>query len=237
MRKIDGNIGFNNSGFEFNNEMTNIFNNHVVKSIPCYNEVHNIIAWLSDWFVQENTNIYDVGTSTGKCISSINARHFDKNMNFIGIDKSSEMIKKAKEENLGSGITFINDDILNNELVFENASIITSILTLQFVPIQNRQEVINKIYKGLNKGGAFIFFEKIEVDDSMLNRIYSDIYNDFKTISGFSTEEIMNKSKSIRGVMRPLSMADNIKIFKNAGFDNADIFFKWCNFVGFILIK
>lgn len=235
--QIGDNIQFNNSGFKFNGEVSSVFDEHIIKSIPCYTEVHNMIANMSDWFIEENTNIYDLGTATGKCISSINFRHRDKKVNFIGVDKSIEMIDLAKRRTSLLSTNFVNLDILNKKLIIENASIITSILTLQFIPIQDRLSVVNKVYNGLNKGGAFIVFEKIEVDNPMLNRIYLDVYSDFKLTNGFSAEEVVNKSKAIRGVMRPLSIDENLKIFKNAGFRNVDIFFKWCNFIGFILIK
>ena len=42
-----------------------------------------------------------------------------------------------------------------------NCSLATSIFSLQFMPKTHRQQIIDHIYEGLVKGGAFIFSEKI----------------------------------------------------------------------------
>ncbi len=42
----------------------------------------------------------------------------------------------------------------------ENSSIVVLNLTLQFIPVKQRQALINKIYQGLNPGGVLIVSEK-----------------------------------------------------------------------------
>jgi hypothetical protein len=52
----------------------------------------------------------------------------------------------------------INMDI--RDYYFENCSYVTSLFTLQFMPIKDRKTVVQNIYNGLNPGGAFVFAEK-----------------------------------------------------------------------------
>ena len=47
----------------------------------------------------------------------------------------------------------------------------------------------------------------------------------------------MKKNQSLRGIMNPLTVNENIEMFKEAGFEKIDIFMKINNFVGFIIIK
>ena len=44
-----------------------------------------------------------------------------------------------------------------------NCSLATSIFSLQFMPKTHRQQIIDRIYEGLVKGGAFIFQKRFSV--------------------------------------------------------------------------
>ena len=77
----------------------------------------------------------------------------------------------------------------------------------QFIPPKYRQNVINKIYKSLNWGGAFIMFEKLGSDarfQDILNSLYLDFMREW-----FFNQEIIEKQKSLRGVLEPFSTFGN----------------------------
>jgi tRNA (cmo5U34)-methyltransferase len=48
---------------------------------------------------------------------------------------------------------------------------------------------------------------------------------------------IRQKSKSLRGVLNPLTLQQNMDLLREAGFSNMEIFFRWYNFVGLVAIK
>ena len=75
-------------------------------------------------------------------------------------------------------VRFVKDDIRNYK--FENCSLVTSIFTLQFMPPRHRQEVLHKIYEGLNTGGAFVFAEKTVCEDARLQDMMTFNYYDYK---------------------------------------------------------
>ena len=41
------------------------FDEHIKKSVPFYEESHNLICNLSDFFLHESSIVYDIGSSTG----------------------------------------------------------------------------------------------------------------------------------------------------------------------------
>ena len=59
---------------------------------------------------------------------------------------------------------------------------------------------------------------------------------DFKR-KNLTDSEILDKNTSIRGIMKPLTLKENIDILEHIGFKKIDIFFKKMNFVGIIAIK
>ena len=57
----------------------------------------------------------------------------------------------------------------------------------------------------LNWGGAFVLFEKVRGPDARFQDILSQLYNEFKLRNGFSSEEIVEKTRSLKGVLEPFS--------------------------------
>ena len=49
--------------------------------------------------------------------------------------------------------------------------------------------------------------------------------------------DIINKSKSLKGVMEPFSSEGNLQLLKRAGFKDIVTVFKYLNFEGFLSIK
>ena len=62
-------------------------------------------------------------------------------------------------------------------------------------------------------------------------------YTEIKINNGFSDSEIINKSRSLKGVMEPFSSNANIQLAKRAGFKDIMSVFKYINFEGFLAIK
>lgn len=227
------------SDWKFNQNITNTFDTHVRKHVPLYDEIHSLISSTSHWFVEQETNVYDIGTSTGEFLKNIKEYSSNKKFELIGIDSSIEMVKKAKsnlkEHDIQANI--IHGDVLDSSFKIENASLIASILTNQFISIHKREALLRKIYEGLNKGSAYIIVEKIKGNNSFFNDMWIELYHEKKLENGLTEQQIMNKARAIRGVLKPLSLNDNILLLKNAGFKDVDVFFKWCNFVGIIAVK
>ena len=55
----------------------------------------------------------------------------------------------------------------------KKSDLILSYYTIQFINPKSRQQLLNKIYKSLNWGGAFIMFEKIRASDARFQDIFS----------------------------------------------------------------
>ena len=145
------------------------------------------------------------------------------------------MINFCKRKYKSKKILFQKKDVLKVNL--SNTCIISSFYTIQFISPKKRQILINKIYKSLNWGGAFFFIEKVRGSDARFQDILTQIYNEFKLTQGFSSEEIIGKSRSLKGVMEPFSTLGNIQMLKRSGFKDIMTIFKYGSFEGFLAIK
>ena len=79
--KTGDNIFKKNSNWDFKGDVYKNFDSHINKSVPLYNETHNLYLKLSDFFLQENSNILDIGCSTGTFLSKVYERHSKNNKN------------------------------------------------------------------------------------------------------------------------------------------------------------
>ena len=58
--------------------MVRKFDNHISKSIPFLKEGHELVAQVSDFFVQQDSICYEIGCSTGTLINKIASRNKGK---------------------------------------------------------------------------------------------------------------------------------------------------------------
>ena len=131
--KVDKKILKKNSNWNFKGNVYKYFDKHIKKSIPLYLETHDLYTKLSDFFLQDNAKIIDLGSSTGTYLNQLYLRHYknQKKIKFIGIDNTKEMISFCKKHYQNKKIIFKNGDIFKLDL--SRSCIISSFYTIQFI--------------------------------------------------------------------------------------------------------
>jgi tRNA (cmo5U34)-methyltransferase len=235
--KVDKDIEASRASWSFSGKVPEAFVEHVRQSVPYYDAGHQLVCDLSDYFCHADSTCYEIGVSTGQLIRRLAEHHPNKpGIEWVGIDPVEEMIAKAKQHCSGiSNITLEAGDALTYD--FEKADLFVSYYCVQFIAPRNRQELINRIYERLNWGGAFLMFEKVRAPDARFQDIMVSLYNDFKARNGFSAEEILNKTASLKGVLEPFSTEGNLGLLRRAGFVDITTVFKHLCFEGFLAIK
>ena len=235
--KVGNNIDSERAKWNFGGNVADTFIEHIRLSVPYYDDGHDLISYLSDFFCLPDSNCYELGVSTGQLIRKLAEYNKHKpNIRWMGIDKEESMIKKAKEHCKGiKNIELYLDDILLFD--YDKADVIVSYYCIQFLPERHRQELFNKIYDKLNWGGAFILFEKVRGPDARFQDMMVSLYNDYKMRQGFSSEEIISKAQSLKGVLDPFSTEGNLGLLKRAGFTDIMTVMKYVCFEGFLAVK
>ena len=238
MHRVGDGLKAKNANWKFGSKVADNFDSHASRSIPLYSEGHDLIANLSDFFVSSNSVCYEIGCSTGTLSYRLASHNSDKTgSRFIGIDIEKDMIQAAmgKVSPIPENIEFITDDILQIEL--EPADFIVAYYTVQFIRPAERQRLISKLFNSLQWGGALIMFEKVRGPDARFQDILSRLYDDYKLERGYTAEEIISKSRSLKGIMEPFSTQGNIDLLKRAGFVDIMTIMKTLCFEGFLAIK
>ena len=236
MGHVGDSIEAGNANWSFAGEVSETFDSHVRRSVPMYTEGHDLVVKLSDFFLYNGALAYELGCSTGELTRKLAERNRDKTTTIIGIDREVAMVEKAKAKCSDyANVRIYQADLLDFD--FEPADLIVSYYTIQFVKPRFRQQLFDRIYQALNWGGGFLLFEKVRAPDARFQDIMSSVYVDFKLDQGFSEAEILQKSRSLKGVLEPFSTQGDIDLLSRAGFVDYMTVFKHICFEGFLAIK
>lgn len=228
-----------NAAWTFGADTPKNFDSHVRRSVPFYEEGHGLVVQLSDFFVKRDSVCYELGSATGALTKKLAERH-SKSVKWVGLDSEAAMVAQAKtsldaSDKKPGNVQFLNEDI--NLFPYEPSDFMVSYYTVQFVPPRLRQELLNRVYQSLNWGGAFVLFEKVRGADARFQDILTNLYTDYKLQQGYEPQEIIAKSRSLKGVLEPFSTQGNIDLLKRAGFADIMTIFKYVCFEGFLCIK
>ncbi len=225
--------------FHFGEKVASVFDDMLERSVPFYAEIQRMIAEMANDFAVTGTNVYDLGCSTGTTLLLLD-RHLNSGVRFVGIDYSSEMLKKCSAKLAHHQFQRAHELIcgdLNHGVQIQNASVVLMILTLQFVRPLYRDTLMTDILRGLHDNGCLIVVEKILGEDSLFNRHFIKYYYDFKKRNGYTELEIAQKREALENVLVPYKLLENREMLLRAGFRYCDVFFKWYNFCGLVAVK
>lgn len=218
------------------------FDNHIDNSIRGYSNLLDDVVSFSRYFVEDHTKVVDVGCSTGKLTKRIISNNPNREYaQYIGVelagsfyDDLSDRYTEIRKDYPWAILEWVKGDIINYE--FRNCSLVTSLFTLQFMPKTKRQNMIEKIYDGLNEGGAFIFAEKLICESAFFQDLLTFNHYDYKRKT-FTPQEIMDKEVSLRDMLKPNTWNELNTMVKDAGFKETQIFWRNHQFVGVIAVK
>ena len=109
--------------------------------------------------------------------------------------------------------------------------------TLQFIPLQQRDSLISRLYQGMNQGAALVISEKIAFDQKQQHQHFTDLHHQFKSLNGYSDLEISQKRQAIENVLIPETLEAHERRLKQAGFSQVHSWFQCFNFASLIAVK
>ena len=156
--------------------------------------------------------------------------------NFMtGYQKNLDMVRDIVGPEAWSRFTFIEGDI--RDIAIENASMVVLNFTLQFLEPSERQALLDKIYQGLNPGGALVLSEKFSFEDAKVGELLFNMHHDFKRANGYSELEISQKRSMLENVMLTDSVETHKARLHKAGFEHSELWFQCFNFGSLVALK
>jgi len=227
--------------FKFDEKVAAVFDDMISRSVPRYQEVQSATVKLAMKLCREGGTIIDLGCSTGTTLFAIaeEARNQDLDLKLIGVDNSGSMLneadKKARALGLENSVSFVCQDILETKI--HGVSLVILNYTLQFLPVEGRKELLEKIYNAISPGGGVILAEKLKHSGVRSEDILRELYYDFKSDNGYSKLEISQKREALEGFLVPLTLEENLELLRSAGFEDVELYLKWITFATFLALK
>ncbi len=229
----------NIANFSFDAQVADVFSDMIERSVPGYRSIITMIETLTEHYAQPGSNLYDLGCSLGGATLSMRRGLKTDNCRIIAVDNSAAMVERCRKA-LGSdhtcaGVEVIEGNILSTEI--SNASVVVLNFTLQFIPPEDRLQLLERIANGMRPGGVLILSEKVVFNDAHLNELLADIHHDFKRAHGYSDLEISQKRNALENVLVPETIANHRERLSRAGFASVDVWFQCFNFMSMLAVK
>ncbi len=225
--------------FKFNEQVADSFPDMALRSIPGYHIIQHMTEMFTARFFQANSYYYDLGCSLGATTIAIARAIGKRNAKIIAIDNAPAMIQRARElaskGKLSANIDFICADI--RDIRIKKAAVVAMNYTLQFIPPQQRQDLLTRIYRGLKPGGVLILSEKISFENSNEQDFQSSHYYAFKEFNGYSKLEISQKRTALDNVLIADTRATHLQRLNRAGFQTVHQWFQYFSFISILAVK
>ena len=169
------------------------------------------------------------------CSLSILEKVQNTEVQIYAVDSSKAMIDICRKSIDRKEIKFIHSDIEDVEM--NNSSIVILNLTLQFILVKKRTELLKKIFSQLNDSGIIIITEKIKLDKTSDDIFFKNFHDFFKENNGYTKEEIDRKKIALSETMIIESEQIHEERFKDIGCKKFYKWFQCYNFVSWVLIK
>jgi tRNA (cmo5U34)-methyltransferase len=227
------------SSFVFDDSVVKVFQDMIGRSVPGYATLLSMFPVLARSYVTTGSRCYDLGCSLGASTLAIQQGINVDGVEIIALDNSPAMVGKCKaltaEHKSNVKVTVKQADICDSDI--ELASLVIMNFTLQFIAENKRKSLIDKIYTGLNSGGAFVLSEKVMAENIDEQNRLTHLHHAFKKANGYSDLEISQKRSALENVLLPETVNQHIARLKQAGFSEVLVWFQCFNFVSFLAIK
>ena len=225
--------------FEFDAQVAGVFDDMIRRSVPLYSEIIKRQVQLIRKFYRPGTVIYDLGCSNGNLGIQLGGCMDGRPYTMVAVDNSAPMLAVFRERMADTGleqsITLQCGDI--RQATIENASVVVLNFTLQFLPPEDRDALMDRICQGLTSGGILLFCEKITHAHAGVAELQRAFHHAFKRENGYSELEISRKREALEKVLIPEALECHLDRLDRVGFTAMEVWLKWFNFAALIAIK
>ncbi len=223
----------------FDERVAEVFPDMIQRSVPGYSSIISMIGMLAERFVTPASQVYDLGCSLGAATLSMRRNITAEGCRIVAVDNSAAMVARCRRHiaafRAATDVEVIEADI--RDVPIENASLVVLNFTLQFLEPSDRQAVLDRVFAGLNPGGAVVLSEKFSFTDPGIGELLFNMHHDFKRANGYSELEISQKRSLLENVMLTDTVETHKARLRQAGFGHAEVWFQCFNFGSLIALK
>ena len=225
--------------FKFDKQVVSVFPDMIKRSVPGYENLIIMSGLFAERFAQPNSNLYDLGCALGATTLALRSGVNAHGVRIIAVDNSEDMIESCRKiidlDKSKVPVELVLDDIRNID--FCNNSMTVLNYTLQFLPPDDREELLKRIYDSMLPGATLLLSEKITFPEKQNSELFIDIYHSWKAHNGYSEMEIKQKRNALENVLIPDTIQQHIARLEKIGFKRCELWFQCFNFMSMVAFK
>lgn len=225
--------------FSFDERVVACFPDMIRRSVPGYGQILGMLGLIADRHLRHGAHVYDLGCSLGAASLALAGQLPPEAFRLTAVDISPAMVERAREtltaEYPGHAIEVIEGDI--RTLDYQPSGMVILNFTLQFLPPEERETLLRRLYAALEPGGVLVLSEKVVDLDERDNAWRVERYHDFKRANGYSELEISQKRTALENVLVPDTLEAHHARLARAGFARSLTWFQYLNFASMIAFK
>ena len=223
--------------FVFDSRVAKVFPDMINRSVPAYATIIDMVGLLASQYAQAHSNCYDLGCSLGASSLAIDHAAAGRGCTIVAVDNSAAMLDRLQQKlsGLDTSIQLQLADVRDVEI--ERASFVALNFTLQFIPLQDRPALLEKIRRGMLPGGCLVLSEKFSFDDTQAGEFHDRMHALFKRANGYSELEIAQKRSALENVLLRETAARHHANLAHAGFTGSYTWFQCFNFMSFVAFR
>lgn len=238
---IDEKLG--DEPFRFDESVARVFPDMLQRSIPGYAASLEAIGSLAGRYVQAGTRCYDLGCSLGAATLAMRQGIRVPDCRIVAVDNAPAMIARCaelikKDDERAPDLTPVDLELADiRNIGISDTSMVVMNYTLQFLALEDREQVLRRICDGLLPGGLFLLSEKVIDEDPRMEGLLVDLHHEHKRRNAYSELEISRKRAALENVLIPETVAAHRERLASVGFAHSAVWLRYFNFVSIVAIK
>jgi len=206
-------------------EIANRFEEHVREQLPWYDMVTDAVVYIVRNYLTRHDRVVDIGASTGNMINKLMPLLLEREAYVTAIEDSNSMIDILVDRfAVYHNVTLEHADVVTFPL--EMAQVHIMFLTMMFIPVHQREALLQRIRAKTKKGGVIIIVDKVADHAGYFATVLKRLGMHWKINQGAKLEDVAKKEMSLAGVQIP---------FDPAMIPDAKQFFRMGEFAGWVI--
>lgn len=206
-------------------EVANRFEEHVREQLPWYDMVTDAVVYIVQNYLTRHERVVDIGSSTGNMIHKLMPLLIEREAYATAVEDSDSMIDILVERFKNHhNVTLEHANIVT--LPLEMAQVHIMFLTMMFIPVHQRERLLERIRAQTKKGGVIIIVDKVADHAGYFSTVLKRLGMHWKINQGAKLEDVAKKEMSLAGVQIP---------FDPAMIPDAKQFFRMGEFAGWVI--
>lgn len=207
-------------------EIASTFDSHVREQLPWYDMVTDAVVYIVRNYLTESNTVVDIGASTGNMIDKLMPLLLERKAYAHAIEKSPPMVSVLRKRfDSHHNVSVVQADVRHDSVPV--AQVYVLFLTMMFIPVHERERLLNGLRANLLKGGVLVVVDKVCDHGGYFATVLKRLGMHWKIQQGAKLGEVTDKEMSLAGVQIPLDPA-----MLGA---NAKQFFRMGEFAGWVI--